>query len=100
MTGAEALSAIRQHAHWPAWRRAIGILFIAAVLALIARKLGTIDWNAVLEALRGFNARTLLPAAGWHTASHSGPHSWSRIEVRSRKSRTASGRCRKTSSTR
>ncbi|AMR81852.1 lysylphosphatidylglycerol synthase domain-containing protein [Cupriavidus nantongensis] len=65
MTGAEALTAIRQHAHWPAWRRAIGILFIAAVLALIARKLGTIDWDAVLEALRGFNARTLLPAAGF-----------------------------------
>ncbi|RDK07373.1 lysylphosphatidylglycerol synthase domain-containing protein [Cupriavidus lacunae] len=65
MMGAATLSAIRQHAHWPAWRRAIGLLFIAAVLALIARKLGAIDWNAVLTALRGFNARTLLPAAGF-----------------------------------
>jgi uncharacterized membrane protein YbhN (UPF0104 family) len=64
MMGAPTLSAIRQHAHWPAWRRAIGILFIAAVLALIARKLGTIDWAAVLAALRGFKASTLLPAAG------------------------------------
>lgn len=65
MMGAATLSAIRQHAHWPAWRRAIGLLFIAAVLALITRKLGTIDWAAVLEALRGFNARTLAPAAGF-----------------------------------
>ncbi|MGH8790079.1 MAG: lysylphosphatidylglycerol synthase domain-containing protein [Cupriavidus necator] len=65
MMGATTFSAIRQHAHWPAWRRAIGILFIAAVLALIARKLGTIDWDAVLAALRGFNARTLVPAAAF-----------------------------------
>lgn len=62
---AQALSAIRHHARWPMWRRALGILFIAAVLALIARKLGTIDWDAVLAALRGFDRRTLLPAAGF-----------------------------------
>ncbi|WP_419187125.1 lysylphosphatidylglycerol synthase domain-containing protein [Cupriavidus necator] len=61
---AQTISAIRQHARWPMWRRAIGILFIAAVVALIARKLGTIDWDAVITALRGFDRRTLLPAFG------------------------------------
>lgn len=57
----------------PAWRRierAAVLLLFAAVLWLLLRQAREVDWPAVLAALRGMTAATLLGAAALGAASH------------------------------
>ena len=51
-------------------RRALTILFFAAVLGLVAHHARSIDWGSVWGALRAYSVGTLLLASGFAAASH------------------------------
>jgi uncharacterized membrane protein YbhN (UPF0104 family) len=55
---------------WATVRRALAILFVLGVLGLLVNHARSIDWSAVMAALRALPARTLLAAAGIALASY------------------------------
>lgn len=54
----------RRRIPWKAVKRVAGVAFVVLVAVLIFRALGGIDWAKVWQGLKGYDARTLLPAAG------------------------------------
>jgi uncharacterized membrane protein YbhN (UPF0104 family) len=62
-------SSLTSRAWWPAAKRIFGILFLCGVLALVVHHARSVDWPAVLAALRAYPARTLLGAAALAAAS-------------------------------
>ena len=60
---------LRRRAWWPAAKRTATIAFFVLVLGLIANQARTVDWAAVLNAIRAYRAPTLLAAAGLAAAS-------------------------------
>src|SRR5688500_16245813 len=61
---------LREKSWYPAAKRALTLLFIAAVLGLVANHARHIDWADVWTALRAYSIGTLLAAAGFAAASH------------------------------
>ena len=60
----------RSRAWWPWTRRALSLLFFAAVVALLVRYGRNIDWGDVLDSLRNTPQPALLLAAGLAATSH------------------------------
>jgi uncharacterized membrane protein YbhN (UPF0104 family) len=58
------------HRWYAVAKRALAILFLLAVIGLVANHARHIEWDAVGGALRAYAARTLLLAAGLAAASH------------------------------
>ena len=61
----------RRRIPWKAVKRVAGVAFVVLVVVLIFRALGGIDWAKVWQGLKGYDARTLLPAAGPSTSRRS-----------------------------
>jgi uncharacterized membrane protein YbhN (UPF0104 family) len=55
---------------WPWTRRALTLLFFAAVAALLARYASHLDWDEVLESVRGTPQPVLMQALALAAASH------------------------------
>jgi len=62
----------QEHSHpwWPWTKRALTLVFFAAVAALLVRYGRNVDWDDVLESLRSLPAPALLVAIGLAAASH------------------------------
>ena len=61
---------LRGRPWYPLAKRALTILFFAAVLGLVANHARSIEWESVWAALRAYSVGTLLLAAGFAAASH------------------------------
>ena len=66
----EALRGSRDRAWYPAAKKAFSVLFLAAVLGLVANHARTIDWSEVWASLRNYSAATLGAAAALAAFSH------------------------------
>ncbi|HSV35783.1 MAG TPA: lysylphosphatidylglycerol synthase domain-containing protein [Ramlibacter sp.] len=55
---------------WPWARRALTVLFFAAVIALLVRFARSVDWNDVMRSLQATPRPALLAAIGFAVASH------------------------------
>lgn len=54
----------RRRIPWHTVKRVAGAVFVVLVIVLIYRSLSGVDWGKVVQALKSYNAKTLLPAAG------------------------------------
>ncbi|MBS0341572.1 MAG: UPF0104 family protein [Proteobacteria bacterium] len=61
---------LTQRAWWPWARRGAALVFVLAVAALLLRQARTIDWPAVVDAIRDLPLRVVLSAAAVAACSH------------------------------
>ncbi|VCU72160.1 Inner membrane protein YbhN [Pigmentiphaga humi] len=60
----------KRRAWWRWARHGLVLVFLAVVAVLLAEQVGKIEWNRVLQTLRGYAPATLAAAGGLTVASH------------------------------
>lgn len=70
-TAASLRRSLRRNIRWSIVKRVAGLVFVALVIYLIYRSLSGVDWAQVLQALKQYDAATLLPVLGLACVSFS-----------------------------
>ncbi|GJG97962.1 lysylphosphatidylglycerol synthase domain-containing protein [Cupriavidus pauculus] len=63
-TAANLRRNLQRNIRWPVVKRIAGLVFVVLVAYLIYRSLSGVDWAQVLQALKRYDAATLLPVLG------------------------------------
>lgn len=61
MTATDLRRSLRRNVRWSIVKRVAGLVFVAVVIYLIYHSLSGVDWPQVLQALKRYDAATLLP---------------------------------------